>query len=58
MKEIRQKAKILMEGFCGVCPSCNGKACVGEIPGIGAKEIIDKVLLKFILNTGSLNLNH
>jgi len=31
---------------------------VGEIPGIGAKEIIDKVLLKFILNTGSLNLNH
>ena|GEM_PF-3536152 len=46
-----------MEGFCYVCLSCNWHACASEISGIGAKEIIDKLLLKFILNTSSLNLN-
>ncbi|MDQ1331389.1 MAG: 4-hydroxymandelate oxidase [Thermodesulfobacteriota bacterium] len=35
MKEIRRKAKIVMEGFCRICPSCNGKACAGEMPGMG-----------------------
>jgi len=24
-----------MTGFCRVCPVCNGKACAGEVPGMG-----------------------
>lgn len=35
MKEIRLKAKELMQGYCRVCPVCNGEKCVGEIPGMG-----------------------
>lgn len=35
MQEIRATAKQRMEGFCRVCPVCNGKACVGEVPGMG-----------------------
>lgn len=34
MKEIREAAKKRMKG-CYVCPECNGKACVGMIPGFG-----------------------
>ena len=35
MKEIRNTARELMTGFCRVCPVCNGKACAGEVPGMG-----------------------
>ena len=35
MKEIRKTARDLMSGFCRVCPVCNGKACAGEVPGMG-----------------------
>ena len=35
MKEIRNKAKNLMAPYCRVCPVCNGKACSGEVPGMG-----------------------
>jgi hypothetical protein len=35
MKEIRKKAKERMKGYCRVCPVCNGKACAGEVPGMG-----------------------
>lgn len=35
MKEIREKAKELMKGYCRVCPVCNGKQCVNEVPGMG-----------------------
>lgn len=35
MKEIRQKAKERMKGTCRVCPVCNGRACAGEVPGMG-----------------------
>ncbi|MFW6324567.1 MAG: alpha-hydroxy-acid oxidizing protein, partial [Desulfovibrionales bacterium] len=35
MQEIRAKARELMQGFCRVCPVCNGKACAGEVPGMG-----------------------
>jgi 4-hydroxymandelate oxidase len=35
MKEIRSNAAKLMQGFCRVCPVCNGRACVGEVPGMG-----------------------
>ncbi|CCO25079.1 alpha-hydroxy-acid oxidizing protein [Maridesulfovibrio hydrothermalis] len=35
MKSVRENAKELMKGYCKVCPVCNGKACVGEVPGMG-----------------------
>lgn len=35
MQEIRAKAKERMKGFCRVCPICDGKSCVGEVPGMG-----------------------
>ncbi|WP_027721944.1 alpha-hydroxy-acid oxidizing protein [Maridesulfovibrio zosterae] len=35
MKEVRNNARDLMKGYCKVCPVCNGKACVGEVPGMG-----------------------
>ena len=35
MKEVYDKARELMKGYCRVCPECNGKACVGEVPGMG-----------------------
>lgn len=35
MQEVRKRAKELMAGFCRVCPECNGKACIGEVPGMG-----------------------
>ena len=35
MKEIRSTARELMAGYCRVCPVCNGKACAGEVPGMG-----------------------
>jgi len=35
MKDVRTKARELMTGYCKVCPVCNGKACVGEVPGMG-----------------------
>ena len=35
MKEIRKTARDLMAGFCRVCPVCNGRACAGEVPGMG-----------------------
>jgi isopentenyl diphosphate isomerase/L-lactate dehydrogenase-like FMN-dependent dehydrogenase len=35
MKEVRTRARELMTGYCRVCPICNGKACAGEVPGMG-----------------------
>ena len=35
MKEIRQTARERMKGFCRVCPVCDGRACAGEVPGMG-----------------------
>lgn len=35
MKEIRERARERMKGFCRVCPVCDGKACAGEVPGMG-----------------------
>jgi isopentenyl diphosphate isomerase/L-lactate dehydrogenase-like FMN-dependent dehydrogenase len=35
MQEIRQKARERMKGFCRVCPICDGRACAGEVPGMG-----------------------
>lgn len=35
MKEINARARELMKGFCRVCPVCDGRACAGEVPGMG-----------------------
>jgi len=35
MKEVRDKARELMKGYCRVCPVCDGRACAGEVPGMG-----------------------
>jgi len=35
MKTIHQNARELMKGFCRVCPRCDGRACAGEVPGMG-----------------------
>ncbi|MGQ9556467.1 MAG: alpha-hydroxy-acid oxidizing protein [Desulfurispora sp.] len=33
--EIRKLARERMKGYCAVCPVCNGKACAGQVPGMG-----------------------
>lgn len=35
MKSVRQSAKEKLKGYCRVCPVCDGKACAGEVPGMG-----------------------
>lgn len=35
LKTVRQTAREKLKGFCRVCPECNGKACAGEVPGMG-----------------------
>ncbi|MEA5058544.1 MAG: alpha-hydroxy-acid oxidizing protein [Candidatus Pelethousia sp.] len=35
MREIREAAKKPMQKFCKLCPSCDGKACAGRVPGMG-----------------------
>lgn len=35
MEAIRKLARERMKGFCRVCPVCDGRACVGEVPGMG-----------------------
>jgi isopentenyl diphosphate isomerase/L-lactate dehydrogenase-like FMN-dependent dehydrogenase len=36
-KEVIKNAKANLNGSCRVCPVCNGKACSGEVPGMGGK---------------------
>lgn len=35
IKTVRQTAKEKLKGYCRVCPVCDGKACAGEVPGMG-----------------------
>ncbi|MDR1395471.1 MAG: alpha-hydroxy-acid oxidizing protein [Deltaproteobacteria bacterium] len=35
MKEIRDKARALTQNSCRVCPVCDGRACAGQVPGMG-----------------------
>lgn len=35
MREIRKKARERVKTRCRVCPVCDGKACAGEVPGMG-----------------------
>ncbi|MBS0014265.1 MAG: alpha-hydroxy-acid oxidizing protein [Desulfobacterales bacterium] len=38
MEEIRSKARELMKGYCRVCPVCDGRACAGQVPGMGGLD--------------------
>jgi len=33
----KEQARKLMDGFCRVCPQCDGRGCEGEVPGMGGK---------------------
>lgn len=33
--DFRSIARERMKGFCRVCPVCDGRACAGEVPGMG-----------------------
>lgn len=35
MKDVRETARERMKGYCRVCPVCDGRACAGEVPGMG-----------------------
>jgi isopentenyl diphosphate isomerase/L-lactate dehydrogenase-like FMN-dependent dehydrogenase len=35
MAALRRKAREDMKGYCRVCPVCDGRACAGEVPGMG-----------------------
>ena len=35
MHEIRKQAREHVKARCRVCPTCNGKVCAGEVPGMG-----------------------
>ena len=35
MKEVWNRAREKMAGFCRVCRICDGRACAGEVPGMG-----------------------
>ena len=35
LKDIQKIAREKFKGACRVCPNCNGRACAGEMPGIG-----------------------
>ncbi len=35
LTELRENAKEKLKGYCRVCPVCNGRACAGEVPGMG-----------------------
>ena len=36
-KDIEKNARENLNGSCKVCPVCNGKACAGQVPGMGGK---------------------
>jgi len=35
LKQIRDQARKKLKGYCRVCPVCDGRACSGEVPGMG-----------------------
>lgn len=34
-QSVRAQAKEGMQGFCSMCPVCDGRACAGRVPGMG-----------------------
>lgn len=37
-EEVLSRARKVLAGTCNVCPVCDGVACRGRIPGVGAKD--------------------
>ncbi|WP_031515634.1 alpha-hydroxy-acid oxidizing protein [Desulfofalx alkaliphila] len=35
LQSVREEAKKKLKGYCRVCPVCDGRACAGEVPGMG-----------------------
>lgn len=35
LREVLDRARERMRGFCRVCPVCDGSACAGQVPGLG-----------------------
>ncbi|MCL6634252.1 MAG: alpha-hydroxy-acid oxidizing protein [Peptococcaceae bacterium] len=35
LAQVRAAAREKLKGYCRVCPVCNGRACAGEVPGMG-----------------------
>ena len=35
VREMRDRARERMSGYCRVCARCDGQACAGEVPGMG-----------------------
>lgn len=35
LNTIRKNAREKLQGFCRVCPVCDGRVCAGEVPGMG-----------------------
>lgn len=35
MKMLREAAREPMKKFCRLCPTCDGRACAGQVPGMG-----------------------
>ncbi|MBO8138327.1 MAG: alpha-hydroxy-acid oxidizing protein [Desulfotomaculum sp.] len=35
LKTVREEARKKLKGYCRVCPVCDGRACSGEVPGMG-----------------------
>jgi 4-hydroxymandelate oxidase len=35
IQALRSTAREALKGFCRVCPVCDGRACAGEVPGMG-----------------------
>lgn len=60
-KEMRKAAKQKLEGYCKVCPVCNGKVCSGEVPGMGglgtgeASKVNHEALAEFKLNMRTIH---
>ncbi len=48
--EMRVAAKANLNGTCRVCPVCDGRACAGEVPGMGGKGTASS----FMANVSSL----
>lgn len=56
-KEVLKNARQNLNGSCRVCPVCNGKACSGEVPGMGGKGTGDAFLGNIeALNSYKLNM--
>ncbi|HID0818011.1 alpha-hydroxy-acid oxidizing protein [Clostridium botulinum] len=50
-KDILKNARENLNGSCRVCRVCNGKACSGEVPGMGGKDTGDA----FTINIDALD---